>query len=252
MLQERKSSFARRLSRTLACVTASAFFLSTSPVRAESSAESGADISAASAWLDEATGDESQNAAGAPFDIVPIAAVARLRSAAALGAVARTSAVAEGTPLASATPAKSASAAPDDAKNPTATPASNGAAPASTSGATASPPAHDEGAHLRAVGYIAGGVGFVGLILFAVAGLGAKNAHDRLDENCRETPCDEATRDSDIQNGKLLQKAANIGLATGIAGLGLGATLVVLGGNQHDGTPSATPAGAMITYGARF
>jgi hypothetical protein len=203
MLQERKPGLMRLLPRTLACVTASAFFLSTSPVRAGSGEESGGDA-AANAWLERAS------------------------SAASL----------EGAKTSSA--AASATSSTDEVST-------------SKSATTAATPAEDDGSRLRAVGYIAGGVGIVGLILFAVAGLGAKNAYDRLDESCREGPCDEANRDSDIQEGKLLQKAANIGLVAGIAGIGLGATFLVLGGNQsRDGLPATGPTGAMVTYGARF
>jgi hypothetical protein len=183
-------------------VTAFAFVLSTSPVRADSGEESGGDVAAT--WLEGAGSTASLEGA-------------KTSSAAA-----------------------SATSTTDEALT-------------SKSGTTAAPPAEDDGSRLRAVGYIAGGVGIVGLILFAVAGLGAKNAYDRLDESCREGPCDEANRDSDIQDGKLLQKAANIGLVAGIAGIGVGATLLVLGGSQsRDGHPATGPSGAMVTYGARF
>src|SRR5262245_13524049 len=38
----------------------------------------------------------------------------------------------------------------------------------------AAPPNGDDGAGLRMAGYVAGGVGIAGLLLFAIAGLGAK------------------------------------------------------------------------------
>jgi len=129
----------------------------------------------------------------------------------------------------------------------------------STSAAPAAPPpapaANDDGAALRTVGYIAGAVGIAGFVLFAVAGIGAKNAHDRLDEACAAGRCNDASHEADIADGKRLQTAANIGLATGLAGLGLGATFVVLGSHStSDSTPAvgSAPQGGMFTFSGRF
>jgi hypothetical protein len=99
-------------------------------------------------------------------------------------------------------------------------------------------------------GYIAGGVGIAGFVLFAIAGIGAKNAHDRLDESCNAGHCDDAS----AQEGKSLQTAANIGLATGIAGLGLGATLIVLGHPSNDAAPAVgmSGRGGVVTFAGRF
>ena len=133
-----------------------------------------------------------------------------------------------------------------------------GPAARSSSSAPSAPPhaPKDDGAALRTAGYIAGGVGIAGFILFAVAGIGAKNAHDRLDEACAAGRCTDVSRDADIADGKLLQTAANIGLATGLTGLGLGATLVVLGSHStSDVMPtvgSSSPSGGMINFAGRF
>jgi hypothetical protein len=121
--------------------------------------------------------------------------------------------------------------------------------------ATASPNA-DDGSGLRTAGYVAGGVGLAGLALFAIAGLGAKSAYDKLQTDCGHTPCTDEAHRSDIEGGRLMQTAANIGLAAGLVGLGVGATLLVLG-NQSSAEkrgPSATVSanGAMITYGGHF
>jgi hypothetical protein len=114
------------------------------------------------------------------------------------------------------------------------------------------PPSKDDGAGLRTAGYIAGGVGIAGFVLFVIAGIGAKNAHDKL-EDCGTSQCDEATKQSHIEDGKMLQTAANIGLATGLTGLGLGATLIVLGARPNENSaPSTAVNGAIITYGASF
>jgi hypothetical protein len=116
-------------------------------------------------------------------------------------------------------------------------------------------PEENDGAGLRTAGYIAGGVGLVGLALFAIAGLGAKSTYDKLDADCGETPCTDEAHRSDIAGGRMLQTAANLGLAAGVAGLGVGATLLVLGNRgaeSRPASPSVSAHGAMITYGGQF
>jgi hypothetical protein len=125
------------------------------------------------------------------------------------------------------------------------------------------PPAPKDNANsLRTIGYIAGGVGIVGFIVFAVAGIGAKNAHDRLEETLqacnagldgtrRAIDCNDAFQPA--ADGKRLQTIANIGLATGLAGVGLGATLIMLSHPANDTSAVATaPQGGMITFAGRF
>jgi hypothetical protein len=128
-------------------------------------------------------------------------------------------------------------------------------APAATPNADpAAGPASDDGAGLRTAGFVAGGVGIAGLVLFAIAGLGAKNAYDDLDAACGSGPCPDDSQESKIAEGRMLQTAANIGLAAGLTGVGVGATLLVLGNkaaiDRHDAAPTAS--GAMITYGGQF
>jgi hypothetical protein len=131
--------------------------------------------------------------------------------------------------------------------------ATTGATTASTS---APPPApKDEGAGLKTAGYILGGLGIAGFVLFAVAGISAKNAHDRLDEDCAAGRCNDASHASDIEDGKLFQTAANVGLAAGLTGVGLGATLIVIGTHSSSDTPPATgssPTGAILSFSGRF
>jgi hypothetical protein len=115
----------------------------------------------------------------------------------------------------------------------------------------------DEGSSMRTIGFIAGGVGIVGFILFAVTGLGAKSAHDRLDQNCGTGQCrDPWAAESDIADGRMLQTAANIGLATGLTGVALGATLLVLDAKPMNDAPhggvSIVPQGGVVTFGGRF
>jgi hypothetical protein len=121
--------------------------------------------------------------------------------------------------------------------------------------ATASPSA-DDGAGLRTAGYVAGGVGLVGLALFAIAGLGAKSAYDKLESDCGQTPCTDEAHRSDIEGGRMMQTAANIGLAAGLVGLGVGATLLVLGNqsstDKRGSSATVSANGGMITYGGHF
>lgn len=117
-------------------------------------------------------------------------------------------------------------------------------------------PPPDDGAGLRTVGFVAGGVGLAGLVLFAIAGLGAKSAYDKLDTDCGSTPCTDEAHRSDIEGGRMLQTTANLGLALGLTGLGVGATLLVLGSRspleKREPSASASANGAMITYGGQF
>jgi hypothetical protein len=131
------------------------------------------------------------------------------------------------------------------------------ASPEKSSPAPSPAPANDdEGSGVRTVGYVAGGVGLVGMALFAIAGLGAKNAYDKLDSECGQGPCTDEAHRSDIDAGRMFQTTANIGLAAGLTGLGVGATLLVLGSHssvEKRGTSaSVSPSGGMITYGGRF
>ena len=118
------------------------------------------------------------------------------------------------------------------------------------------PTAVDDGAALRTAGYVAGGVGLVGLALFAIAGLGAKSTYDELQSSCGSTPCSDAAHQSDIEKGRMLQTLANIGLATGLTGIGVSATLLVIASNssaeKRMPTTSLSPNGVMVTYGGHF
>jgi hypothetical protein len=117
------------------------------------------------------------------------------------------------------------------------------------------PPATDEGSDLRTAGYVASGVGLVGLALFAIAGLGAKSAYDKLDTDCGSSPCTDEAHRSDIEGGRMLQTAANIGLAAGLTGLGVGATLLVLGNRsteKREPSASVSVSGTTITLGGHF
>jgi hypothetical protein len=236
MYQQRFSADFRPAGRPLACLLTSAFLLATSPLHAETGDD---DETSFFGDKDESTSAEdtasTPTAPTVPSLGMPVLGVAAFQGVGHLSLTAGSSAA-------------GSSAAGAAATSP---PASDAKATA-TAPPAVPPPPNDDGAGLRTAGYIAGGVGIAGFILFAVAGIGAKNAHDKL-EDCSTSPCDEATKQSHIEDGKMLQTAANIGLATGLTGLGLGATLIVLGARPSESSPPSTAVnGAMITYGARF
>ena len=130
----------------------------------------------------------------------------------------------------------------------------------SPSPVSSSPPPKDDGATLRTLGYIAGSVGIGGFIAFAVAGIRAKNAHDRVEEAVEACHAEaQGPRECEAAfqpaaDGRRMQTIANIGLATGLAGIGLGATLIMVGNHSAHDTPAvaAAPRGGMITFAGRF
>jgi hypothetical protein len=108
------------------------------------------------------------------------------------------------------------------------------------------------GGSMRTAAYVAGGVGVVGLGIFAVTGLMAKSTFDKLDGECKGG-CSDAAHLSDIDRGKSLQTAANVGLVLGVVGVGTGVTLFLLGGKGSDGpSVSLTRGGGTLSYAGRF
>jgi hypothetical protein len=111
---------------------------------------------------------------------------------------------------------------------------------------------------MRAVGFVAGGVGVAGLTVFTVAGLMAKSTFNRMSDVCGATGCSDAGQISEIDKGSSQQTWANVGLVVGLVGLTAGATLVILGGgHQGSGPPatvavSGTPGGGTLSYTGKF
>jgi hypothetical protein len=93
----------------------------------------------------------------------------------------------------------------------------------------------------RSLGYGALGVGAAGFATFAVAGLMAESKHDTLKGECsRIRPCTDPKYGPVVAMGKALDTAANIGLATGVAGILGGATLILVGGPSSPRRASAS------------
>jgi hypothetical protein len=110
------------------------------------------------------------------------------------------------------------------------------------------------GAGLRIGGFVAAGVGGVGLVTFAVGGLEAKSAHDRLAREC-SSPCGDSAHQREVERGKSWQAVANVGLVVGSVGAVTSATLLYFGyrgGTETSVALSPLPGGALLSGGGRF
>jgi hypothetical protein len=109
--------------------------------------------------------------------------------------------------------------------------------------------------HAQTAGYVVGGVGIVGVGVFAVAGLMTKSVHDQLQSECGAAGCSDAGHQSEIARGKSLQTVANVGLAVGVAGLLTGGVLVLLGRQKREGSRvdvSWSAGGGEVSYRGAF
>lgn len=81
--------------------------------------------------------------------------------------------------------------------------------------------------NLRTAAYVAGGVGIVGLGIFAVAGAMTASSYSSLKDSCGTGPCPAYKKD-DVSSAKTKQTVANVGLVIGGVGIGAGVVLYVL------------------------
>jgi hypothetical protein len=112
----------------------------------------------------------------------------------------------------------------------------------------------DDGATMRTMGFVAGGVGVAGLAVFTITGLMAKSAFNDLETKCGG-PCADASYVDQIHRGKTLQTTANVGLVVGLVGVAAGATLFVVGRPHHPDASvavSLSGGGGTLSYTARF
>jgi hypothetical protein len=129
-------------------------------------------------------------------------------------------------------------------------PKRDAAAPASAPGTSGDRP----GAGLRIGGFVAAGVGGVGLVTFAIGGLEAKSAHDRLARECT-LPCGDSAHEREVERGKSWQTVANVGLVVGGVGAIASATLLYFGyrsGAETSVALSPLPGGALLSGRGRF
>ncbi len=110
--------------------------------------------------------------------------------------------------------------------------------------AKSTPPTQDEDhgrAALRTGGLLAAGVGVLGMATFATFGMLAKDRYESLDAQCPDHCPDD--RQDDIDQGRMLQTTANVGLVVGALGLATGATLFTLG------WPSSSEGSVQVAVG---
>lgn len=111
------------------------------------------------------------------------------------------------------------------------------------------------GAGLRIGGFVAAGVGGVGLVTFMIGGLEAKSTHDRLAQEC-SLPCTDAPHQREVDHGKSWQAVANAGLVVGGVGALTSAALLYFGYRRAAPEPSVAlsplPGGALLSGQGRF
>jgi hypothetical protein len=122
-------------------------------------------------------------------------------------------------------------------------PAATGAALAgaeSASTADAGAPRSDR-RKLRPWAYVAGGVGVVGFLTFAIAGSMSSSTYNDLKRDCNGGPCP-PDRQDDISAGRTQQTVANVGLVFGVLGVAAGTTLFILSLPPRGSTATANAA----------
>jgi hypothetical protein len=120
-----------------------------------------------------------------------------------------------------------------DAPGPVGTLPSGGGHPGVEGGGGGGGPATGGGVNgLRIGAYVAGGVGVIGLIMFAAEGAAANSTYSSLQTLCNNQPScptgNSALAEQKISSGKSQQAVANAGVAIGVIGVAAGVTLFVL------------------------
>jgi hypothetical protein len=112
----------------------------------------------------------------------------------------------------------------------------------------------DDGATMRTMGLVVGGIGVAGLAVFTVTGLMARSTFADLEAQC-PNGCTDAGHLDQIDRGKALQTTANVGLIGGLIGISAGTTLFILGQRRRGDAPmsvSLSNGGGMVSYSRRF
>ena len=87
------------------------------------------------------------------------------------------------------------------------------------------------------------GVGLVGLVTFAIAGVSSNNTASDLSAKCGNKPCP-ASLANEVSRGKTEQTIANVGLVFGLLGVAAGTTFLVLDLTSKPAATAATPDAA--------
>jgi len=101
----------------------------------------------------------------------------------------------------------------------------------------------------RTAGYIALGVGGVGLVVGGVVGVLALGKKGDLDDNCTDSKCGPDYH-GDVDSYDTLRLLSTIGFGVGIAGAATGAVLLLTAPSESGVTASVSPSG--IRVGGRF
>jgi hypothetical protein len=108
---------------------------------------------------------------------------------------------------------------------------------------------------VRIGGIVVLGVGAAGMATFAGAGVSANNRYDAISAACGGKHCTDPSYHAQIDGGRQLDLAANVGLGVGIAGL-LGGALMVALGKPTTAAPPVTgwamPAGGGLAVRQAF
>jgi tetratricopeptide (TPR) repeat protein len=104
----------------------------------------------------------------------------------------------------------------------------------------------------RTMAYVAGGVGAVGLITYAIFGALTLTTYDDIDEQCRDKQCP-ADLSEDAARGRIYQGVANAGFVVGVIGIATGAGLLawdLLDDDDSDAALSVGPGAvsAKVTF----
>lgn len=117
-------------------------------------------------------------------------------------------------------------------------------------------PTETRGGEVRTAGFVALGVGVLGMGMFGVTYAMAGGVESDLDEACGGKRCTDDKFAEDVDRGKTLDTLANVGLIVGAVGLVSGAAMVLFGG-PTEVAPSGPsvgvgPGGAMATWRGSF
>jgi hypothetical protein len=99
--------------------------------------------------------------------------------------------------------------------------------------------------HTRTVGYVAAGVGGLGLVIGTVSGLMALGKKRVAEDNCSDELrlCNQTGKDAN-DTGRTLATVSTIGFAVGVVGVGVGAYFILAGG---EGSQSDTALAAGVS-----
>ncbi len=107
------------------------------------------------------------------------------------------------------------------------------------------PSGADPKAPLRAAGFVTASVGAASMVVFAVTGAMANARYATIEAECGSPPCTDPAYTEDIEQGRMLDAVAYVGLIVGLAGLVGGTTMIVLGwpDESSEGENADTPEG---------